>query len=145
MKKLLCILFVMFTLQSIGQTLRPRVEMSYFIKNYKLAQTQYSPIYGDMAFPPQDYGNFRFKSGIVFEYKNFSISNDATIYADKTDFKRTSFEPRLAIWDFEASYHVTTKLKISFFHQCVHKISNYKQYTGGLYGGGEGFSISYGY
>ena len=146
--KTFAIFICFFALKSNAQSLSPRVQVSYFTNSYK---TQFDVENRDFPSGLQKtnlvthtFGNFMFKTGVAFKYKDFEIAADGSVFCNKTSLKSTSFEPRLAIWDFSTSYNIN-KIKISFSHQCIHPIISSYDIDNRMYGGYEGFSISYGY
>ena len=151
MKHILIVLLTLIAFNSNAQTLKPRIEISYYTMSQQY--TMMKPIIIGNVSPERKlhglssyFGNYSFKTGLVFNYKNFSIENDAKIFCNKKDWSKSSFSPVLAIWDFKVNYEIIKGLKVSFFHQCIHKVDNLSDPDAiGLYGGGEGFSISYGY
>lgn len=154
MKSILVLFIVICSLSAKSQTLSPRFEVAYLTSTYKTMNRGAAEVYHNEIYllgprrvnaeMVNDYGNFMFKTGLVFKYKNFELSNDATVFCRKTNFTESSFTPNLAIWDFKASYTIE-KIKISFMHQCIHTVKNSTETNSDTFGGLEGFSISYGY
>ena len=146
--KTFAIFICLFALKSNAQSLSPRIQVSYFTSNYRtrfgVENREFPSRLNSTKLVTNDFGNFMFKTGIVFKYKNFEISADGSVFCNKTSLKYTSFEPRLAIWDFSSSY-IINKIKISFNHQCIHPVISSYSVENKMYGGFEGFSVSYGY
>lgn len=136
MKKIL-LAFMMLPIMAQAQIkLSPKVAMSYGREKVRLMDEQVGRY--DYHLP-----NFCFRTGLDAKYKKLTVCYDVKVWASNSSWR---FTPTQATYEVGASYQITDKIKISASHTCYHPVvtDNYVE-RGGMFGGGDVISISYGY
>lgn len=136
MKKII-VLLLMFPIMAQAQIkLQPKVAMSYGHEKIRLVDEQMGRY--DYHLP-----NFCFRTGLDAKYKKLTVYYDVKVWASNSSWR---FTPTQAIYEVGASYQVADKIKISASHTCYHPIiSDNGVARGGMFGGGDVVTISYGY
>ena len=136
MKKILLV-FLMLPIMAQAQIkLSPKVSMSYGHEKIRLMDEQVGRY--DYHLP-----NFCFRTGLDAKYKHLTVYYDVKVWASNSG---RSFTPTQAIYDVGVSYQVTDKIKISASHTCYHPvITDNGLARGGMFGGGDVITLSYGY
>lgn len=116
--------------------LYPKVAVSYGHEKIRLMD-EYSNRY-DYKLP-----NFCFRTGLDAKYKRFTAYYDVKVWASNVKWK---FDPQQVIYSVGISYQINDKIKITAEHACYHPIrSDIGNNHGGMFGGGDVVTISYGY
>ena len=137
MKKIL-LLMCLFPIMMQAQTIKlyPKVAMSYGHEKIRLMD-EFVNRY-DYHLP-----DFMFRTGLDAKYKHFTAYYDVKVWASNSSWR---FTPTQAIYEVGVSYNVTDKIKISASHTCYHPIATDNGVArGGMFGGGDVITISYGY
>ena len=116
--------------------LQPKVAMSYGHEKIRLMDEQMGRY--DYHLP-----NFCFRTGLDAKYKHFTAYYDVKVWASNVKWQ---FDPQQVIYAVGVSYQVSDKIKINASHTCYHPIATDNGMArGGMYGGGDVITISYGY
>ena len=136
MKKILLALLMFPIMVQAQIKLQPKVAMSYGHEKIRLMDEQ-SGRY-DYHLP-----NFCFRTGLDARYKKLTAYYGVKVWASNSG---RSFAPTQAIYEVGVSYQVTDKIKINASHTCYHPIVTDNGVSrGGMFGGGDVITISYGY
>ena len=137
MKKIL-LLICLFPMMMQAQTIKlyPKVAVSYGNDKIRLMDELVNRY--DYHLP-----NFMFRTGLDAKYKHFTAYYDVKVWASNSSWR---FTPTQAIYEVGVSYQITDKIKISASHTCYHPIiTDDVKPRGGMFGGGDVITISYGY
>ena len=136
MKKILFLLLMLPIMAQAQIKLQPKVAMSYGHEKIRLMDEQ-SGRY-DYHLP-----NFCFRTGLDAKYKKLTAYYDVKVWASNVKWQ---FDPQQAIYEVGVNYQVTSKIKINASHTCYHPIVTDNGIArGGMFGGGDVVTISYGY
>ena len=87
--------------------------------------------------------NFCFRTGLDARYKKLTAYYDVKVWARNSGM---SFAPTQATYEVGVNYQVTDKIKINASHTCYHPVvTDNGVARGGMFGGGDIVTISYGY
>ena len=137
MKKIL-LLMCLFPIMAQAKQIKlyPKVAISYGNEKVRLMDEQVGRY--DYHLP-----NFMFRTGLDAKYKRITAYYDVKVWASNSG---RSFTPTQAIYEVGVSYNVTDKIKINASHTCYHPIATDNGVArGGMFGGGDVITISYGY
>ena len=136
MKKILLVLLMLPIMAQAQIKLQPKVAMYYGHEKIRVMD-EYSNRY-DYHLP-----NFCFRTGLDAKYKCFTAYYDVKVWASNSSWK---FTPTQTIYEVGVSYQVTDKIKMTVEHACYHPIvTDNGVARGGMFGGGDVVTISYGY
>ena len=136
MKRILLALLMFPIMVQAQIKLQPKVAMSYGHENIRVMD-EYSNRY-DYHLP-----NFCFRTGLDAKYKKFTAYYDVKVWASNVKWQ---FDPQQVIYAVGISYQINDKIKITAEHACYHPIvTDNGVARGGMFGGGDVVTISYGY
>ena len=136
MKKIIVALLMLPIMAQAQIKLQPKVAMSYGHEKIRLMDEQ-SGRY-DYHLP-----NFCFRTGLDAKYKKFTAYYDVKVWASNVKWQ---FDPQQAIYEVGVSYQITDKININASHTCYHPVvTDNGVARGGMFGGGDIVTISYGY
>ena len=136
MKKIIFLLIMLPIMAQAQIKLQPKVAVSYGYEKIRLMD-EYSNRY-DYHLP-----NFCFRTGLDAKYKKFSAYYDVKVWASNVKWQ---FDPQQAIYEVGVSYQISDKIKINASHTCYHPfVTDNGIARGGMFGGGDVVTISYGY
>lgn len=128
-KTLLLFVFTLFAINIYGQS-KVKIENGY------------SVIYSNMYYRSierVDIPKFELRYQLSVNWKRFDVTADNFLYMEKD--KSFKFAPKLFIFDINATYSISNKIKVFVKHRCVHPVIS-GDYTR-LTGGGDLIGISY--
>ena len=142
MKHIITIIVLLLSVISVSAQdkirLYPKVSASY--GDYQIR------VRDDISGLPTSYRlpNFKFRTGLEMKYKKVSAYYDSSFLCE---YKGTSFAPKQAIFEIGASYEVIKNIKVGASHCCLHPLHSDSDhaYNGGVFGGYNQITISYGY
>ena len=137
MKKIL-LLMCLFPIMAQAKQIKlyPKVAVSYGNEKIRLIDEQVGRYNYHLP-------NFMFRTGLDAKYKKFTAYYDVKVWASNSG---RSFTPTQAIYEVNINYQITDKIKISASHTCFHPVvTDDNKPRGGMFGGGDVITISYGY
>ena len=136
MKKILLILLMLPIMVQAQIKLQPKVAMSYGHEKVWIMDEQVDRYKYRLP-------NFCFRTGLDAKYKKFTAYYDVKVWASNSSWR---FTPTQAVYEVGVNYQVTSKIKINASHTCYHPIVTDNGIArGGMFGGGDVITISYGY
>jgi hypothetical protein len=136
MKKIIILLLMLPIMVQAQIKLQPKVAMSYGHEKIRLMDEQMGRY--DYHLP-----NFCFRTGLDVKYKKLTVYYDVKVWASNSSWR---FTPTQATYEVGVTYQVADKIKISASHTCYHPIATDNGVArGGMFGGGDVVTISYGY
>ena len=116
--------------------LYPKVAVSYGHEKIRLMDEKVGQY--DYHLP-----NFCFRTGLDAKYKHLTVYYDVNVWASNSSWR---FTPTQATYGIGASYQITDNIKISASYTCYLPITtNNGVSRGGMFGGSDVVTISYGY
>lgn len=136
MEKILLSLLMLPIMAQAQVKLQPKVAMSYGHEKIRIMDEQVGRY--DYHLP-----NFCFRTGLDAKYKKLTAYYDVKVWASNVKWQ---FDPQQVIYAVGVSYQVSDKIKITAEHTCYHPIATDNGISrGGMFGGGDVVTVSYGY
>ncbi len=142
---LIAVMTCTFTASSAQVRMYPRASLDY-LTYYKMKVVQPMPPssgYDELAII-MNYGNIRTRVGCSVDIgKRISLNTEQVMYLQSNNL--VSYSPVQGEWTVGISLKISQKIKIGYEHLCIHPLKTDGRIFNQVYGGGDYFSISYGY